>query len=496
MLVAAAVFVSLWFCVSPGAGAQGVLRIGFREADGKPIPKARIKELICRDLKDEPFITRVSLQDGRADVVLPDAPVQISVLTPIQGIGEVVVYADGKGKGYTRPGTLDFFAEAAATRLIRTRAAIEQAESEGMKSLDSLRKRLEAAGKLPSHKSLAATLALGEEITIARARHRISRFGSPRKGFLFGCNAFGLSRRGPDYDRLFKALFNYGTTNLYLSHYAPTETTRDFTRTDAETEWLLSQGMAVKPCPPFYLASGILPQWLKEKSWPDIQNACRQLVAECCRRYAGRASFCEITNEATMSNGLGLSTQQIIELTRIASEAAREGDPKVKRIINSAHLWGDFAARPDKQGRPRLSPYAYLRECISAGIEFEIVGLQLYYPEYDLLEIDRMLDRYASLGKPIHVTEMACSSAPGLDPNAQRRKAAAGWHGPWTEQMQADWVEAIYTLLYSKPYIQAISWWDLADGGSFWPYGGLIRADLSPKPSYIRLSKLLSGWRN
>ena len=252
--------------------------------------------------------------------------------------------------------------------------------------------------------------------------------------------------------------------------------------------------MAVKPCPPFYLASGVLPQWLKDKSWPDARKACRQLIAECSKRYAGKTAVCEITNEATMSNGLRLTTEQIIEMTRVASEAAREGDPNVKRIINSAHLWGDFAARPDKQGKARLSPYAYLRECMRAGIEFEIVGLQLYYPEYDLLEIDRMLERYAALGKPIHITEMACSSAPGLDPNAQRKKAAAGWHGPWTEQMQADWVEDVYTLLYSKPCIQAISWWDYADAVSFWPYGGLLRGDLSPKPACLRLRELVRRW--
>lgn len=97
-------------------------------------------------------------------------------------------------------------------------------------------------------------------------------------------------------------------------------------------------------------------------------------------------------------------------------------------------------------------------------------------------------------GKPIHITEMGCSSAPGLDPNAQRKRATAGWHGPWTEEMQADWVEGIYTICYSKPYIQAVEWWDLADAVSFWPYGGLLRGDLSPKPVYLRLKARIAEW--
>ncbi len=482
---------------STGNGpSAGELRIIFNGPDGKPVPKAQIKELICRDLTDEPVISEIHIADGRATVSLPadHKPVQVSALFKVPDFGEVAVYADHGGKGYGNSATIDFVKEAAITRRLRVKAAIEQAKKEGLVGLDALSARVTDSVKLPPYQSLAVTLAVGEEVTLKRAQHRIARMSLPRTGFLFGCNAFGHPQRGPLFQPRFQGVFNYGTTNLYLSRYAPTIDQRDYSRCDAETEWLLSMGMTTKPCPPFYLAGGVTPQWLRDLSWPEVKAACRELVKGVCAHYAGRTPFCEITNEATMSNSLGLTTEQIIEYTRIASEAAREGDPKVRRIINSAHLWGDYAAKPDKQGNPRLSPFAYLRACIKAGIQFEIVGLQMYYPEYDLLEIDRMLERYAALGKPIHITEMGCASADGIDPNAQRKKAAAGWHGPWTEQMQADWVEAVYTIFYSKPYIEAVSWWDLADAVSFWPYGGLCRGDLSPKPSYERLKALQQRW--
>ncbi|MDI6828312.1 MAG: endo-1,4-beta-xylanase, partial [Armatimonadota bacterium] len=311
----------------------------------------------------------------------------------------------------------------------------------------------------------------------------------------FGCNSFGHPARGPEYDRRFKEIFNFGIAHLYLSHYAPAETVRNFDRTDVEVEWLLSMGMGIKLCPPFYLASSVTPEWLKNKTYSQIRRAAHELVKEVCARYAGRVQFCEIVNEAhDYSNSLRLKPEELTNLAKVCSKAAREGDPNVQRIINCCHLWGEYAAKPAKLGPPKRSPYAYLRDCIKYGVEFEIVGLQMYYPEYDLFEIDRLLDRYAKLGKPIHITEMGCSSAPGIDPNGQRKKASAGWHGDWTEDMQADWVEAIYTLCYSKPYIKAICWWDLADAVSFWPYGGLLRADCSPKPAYIRLKALLEKW--
>ena len=78
---------------------------------------------------------------------------------------------------------------------------------------------------------------------------------------------------------------------------------------------------------------------------------------------------------------------------------------------------------------------------------------------------------------------------------AFRWRAAPGWHGPWSEATQADWLEAIYTIVYSKPEFEAIGWWDLTDNpGHFWPHGGLLNADLTPKLAYARLGDLQKSW--
>jgi hypothetical protein len=129
-------------------------------------------------------------------------------------------------------------------------------------------------------------------------------------------------------------------------------------------------------------------------------------------------------------------------------------------------------------------------------VEFEVLGLQLYYPQMDLLEIERMLDRFHDFQKPIHITEIATASVDTPDPTSMRPTTTApGWHGPWSETTQADWMEGVYTLLYSKPQFEAIGWWDLADiGGHFWPHGGMLKKDLSPKESYMRLGELQKKW--
>jgi GH35 family endo-1,4-beta-xylanase len=112
-----------------------------------------------------------------------------------------------------------------------------------------------------------------------------------------------------------------------------------------------------------------------------------------------------------------------------------------------------------------------------------------------MFEIDRLLERFSRLGKPIHVTEAGVSSDPTVDEASYLKEPPGKWHRPWSEEVQADWVEQLYTLCYSKSYIGAIGWWDLTDRGNFWPHGGLVREDMTPKLSYTRLQALLKKWR-
>ena len=52
-------------------------------------------------------------------------------------------------------------------------------------------------------------------------------------------------------------------------------------------------------------------------------------------------------------------------------------------------------------------------------------------------------------------------------------------------------MEKLYTLLFSHPAVQAITWWALEDGEWMGAPGGLLRADLTPKPAYDRLLRLI-----
>lgn len=65
---------------------------------------------------------------------------------------------------------------------------------------------------------------------------------------------------------------------------------------------------------------------------------------------------------------------------------------------------------------------------------------------------------------------------------------------PEDEAKQADYLEQFYTVLFSHPSVQAITYWDFSDRNA-WQNApaGLLRKDMSPKPAYTRLMRLIHG---
>jgi hypothetical protein len=119
---------------------------------------------------------------------------------------------------------------------------------------------------------------------------------------------------------------------------------------------------------------------------------------------------------------------------------------------------------------------------------FDAVGIQSHMhlgpwaPRY----VWEVCERYARLGRPLHFTEVTVLSG--------ERLPGDRW-GPTRfeyEVMQGDAVPALYTLLFSHPTVEAVTWWDLSDRGAWkGAAAGLLRSDMSPKPAYERLEDLV-----
>ena len=128
----------------------------------------------------------------------------------------------------------------------------------------------------------------------------------------------------------------------------------------------------------------------------------------------------------------------------------------------------------------------------------------------DLFAVSTVLDLFAKLGKPLHITGVEVPSQTGTrgegELDAAHSQATAGyWHAPWSEAVQAEWLHRFYEIALSKPFVESVCWqslWDstanMLDGSSRTPvpgiadpnatvgqlHGGLLRSDLVPKASY------------
>jgi len=253
-----------------------------------------------------------------------------------------------------------------------------------------------------------------------------------------------------------------------------------------------------------FFVAGNVQDWIKNRPFDETKQVCLSYIRNTILKYRNRIHIWDVINEAHVQpeKGLGIAgftKEQNVELTCAAAKTAREADPTCYRIVNNTGTWSDYYMGRD----PAIwqdNVYNYLKRLEDASCDYEAIGLQYYHSGRDLLEFERDIERFAQFKKPLHITELQIASSSADIPNAEWWGGGVGgthfpWHGTqFTETIQADWAEAVYTMLFSKPYIDAITWWDMADP-SFVPHGGLINADMTPKEGYYRLKTLIGKWK-
>ena len=472
--------------------------------DGQPLNKKALNQLYFLTLAAQPLPNPPrNLEEGKLFSSLPLSPVAITLKLPVKGFGEMFLEADNRGFGYSAADfPLNFNLAAADSHFYRVKQSLEVWQQQGGQFSPAIWQRLETAKSYLDlanasdnnrervqycDQSLTESLWAGEMAVISKATQIIAQ-NPPQPDFLFGCNFFGYPQQGEKYQELFQAVFNFATIPFYWRYFQQNET-------DKRVDWLLNHNIIPKGHPLVWFHPVGIPDFIRNQPFAEIKKLVATRVREVTAYYRQKISYFDVINEANgikWANDLNFSLNQLLELTEIACQESRRGNPQVYRIVNSCCTWGENVAYHQP---PQHSPLEYLQTCLEAGIEFEAIGLQLYYPDRDLFEIDRQLERFSQLGKPIHITELGISSATTVDELSYLKEPLGRWRGDWSEAIQADWVEQFYTLCYSKSYIKAISWWDLTDNGNFWPHGGLVNRDLTPKLAYKRLKNLLQTWR-
>jgi GH35 family endo-1,4-beta-xylanase len=291
-----------------------------------------------------------------------------------------------------------------------------------------------------------------------------------RHDFLFGCNIYMFDRyptekENTEYKRRFADLFNYATTGFYWRWYEPERGKPMYDYTDRVVTWCRERGIRIKGHPLLWGDKAGIPRWFDGQPSAELR---KKRVEDIMTRYRGKIEFWEVVNEPS---------HQAQPKVEECYPWARETDPSATLIINDYHVLAD--------GCPQF--VRLLKNAVAQSVPFDGIGIQAHEPRtmrFPLERCWRILDQYATFGKSLHITEYTPTSAG--DP------ITGSWkQGKWDEAAQAEWAEKFYRLCFGHPAVVAITWWDLCDRGSWLKGGGMLRADLSPKPVYDTLHRLI-----
>jgi len=349
-----------------------------------------------------------------------------------------------------------------------------------------------AAARIRAHRSAEVELRLRSRNAPSLANARIE-VRLTRHEFLFGCNAFLVGtlaeetlRRG--YEERFAGLLNYATLPFYWGGYEPEPGRTSEERLEKMAAWCAANGVTAKGHPLVW--HEVFPSWAG--SLPDTEALARQeaRVRKIVSHFRGRIDIWDVVNEATVSHrfdnavGRWIARDGAAACVARALQWAHEANPTALLLYNDFNISEDFE---------RL-----VGSLLDRKAPLGAIGIQshMHCGAWNAERVWQVCESYAKFGLPLHFTETTLLSGRLKDPadkdwHAQRE----GWVStPEGEARQLTEGEMFYSVLFSHPAVEAITWWDFSDLHSWQAApAGLVRRDMTPKPLYDRLHALVHG---
>mgnify|MGYP000880637862 CR=1 FL=1 len=341
--------------------------------------------------------------------------------------------------------------------------------------------------------------------------------------FRFGANLFMLGQmesqeKNQEYERLFRELFNLATVPFYWCDLEPIKGKPRFAKDspfvyrrpapDACVEWCEQQGIEPKLHCLNY--DQWTPMWLG-RDVPSVKRYLDKRIGEIADRYRSCIPSMEVINETLCEEqSAHVERTQNRHSTRFFREPdlvewsfanARRHLPYTKLIINEAtqFIWG-----PGFHYN-RGPYYTQIERALGKGATIDSIGMQFhmfYRAEEERAETAKMydprilyavMDQFADFGLPEQLTEI---TIPAYSLAAE------------DEDIQAEILKNLYSIWFSHANMEALIYWNLVDGyaafapqgdmtyGENYYHGALVHFDMSKKPAYNVLQKLIhETWR-
>jgi hypothetical protein len=369
-------------------------------------------------------------------------------------------------------------------------------------ALGKLHEPAEAA-KL-ADESLARSIDLSEQLAEFHADLLLQRRRSNGQfvKHVVGCRV-NSEVQNERYKETLAAEFDYVILPMSWKQLQPEEGVFNAAPVDEWIEFLSKKRTPIIAGPLISLGEYDVPEWMFvfEHDFDTLRELAYEYVQKTVQRYRRAVGAWNVAAGLHTNAAFSLSFEQVIELTRLLVSQVKQMLPNAKTLITITQPFGEYHAKPNTGVPPML----YAEMVSQAGINFDAFGLeiQMGVPDQgrlsrDLFQLSCLLDKFSTLGRPLYLTATGAPGRATADPSDATEgkldpQLAGRWHSTWDPNLQAEWMDAVFKLAMSKPYVESIAWANLADIGHDLPSGGLLDDMLKPKPVFQRLQTLRSN---
>jgi hypothetical protein len=358
----------------------------------------------------------------------------------------------------------------------------------------------EAPGKAAelADQSLALSMKAGETLakfySVRMLVPRLQSGNISRK--LLGCRIVPAGSPESLSEELLSTM-NFFQIPISWQEFQPTRQQYNLNLLDRWFELLLKRKITIKLGTVISFSEENLPTWLKGKNveFETLRDLVYDYLTSVANRYGKFIRSWTILSGIHFDNPFCLSFEQVLDITRLACIRAKQLCPRATSVIDIIYPWGEYYS-----GNARsIHPFMYADMVTQSGINFDAIGLKVpmgachegFYTR-DFFQLSSLIDRYAILGKPIHLTVAAPSEVTQSAGDSHQPPHCCGyWEEKWSPEIQGKWFELFFQTAISKPQVESITWDSIFDGNyEPIPKSGIFYADGTPKPIFSVMKDL------
>lgn len=270
----------------------------------------------------------------------------------------------------------------------------------------------------------------------------------------------------PSYRDYITEHFNWTVHENAVKWYAtePVQGQVDYSTADAMLEWAENEQLKVRGHTIFWAPEQWQPNWVPGLDDVTLAAEVEDRLEDLVSRYAGRFEHWDVNNE--MLAGSFYADRLGTDIRAWMFERTRQLDPGAELFVNDFNV-----VSSNKTDRY----VEFVQQLDDADIPVDAIGAQGHFTDVDPWAVKVRLDKLATLGRPIWITEFDVVQA--------------------DENDRAEALEAFFRMAFSHPAVEGIVLWGFW-AGSHWrgPDAALVDLDWTVNAAGQRFEALMDEW--